>query len=1043
MQAPLGSSLWPIPPPRRCCFGPARSTRARRRRRHFKTRCKLLQVLVCCLNWNTLGHPLVPPAGARVGDPISPQQHAVLDQLEQFAHRLLVTPSFQPESLGRCGPKFAAFAKVAKELPGTRVLGVDQLLQLVQSLKGGLDPYTDAHFEAPGSGLAQDAAAMNRIGAGAAPDPVGGAGIDLPSLKSLGTLRIQASRINWKHPPKFDPLPFLDDPLIAAAYLDPEIMRKPGSFEETSRPALVHADRAELIALATTWDKFGALCIFGAQETASLPADEAVGLFCVGKDLSCDRLIINPTIINGRMFTSSIASKSLSPGWLLGSLHLPPGYGFRFHAADLSDFYHSFKVCRSRALRNRINMNFRADELVGLRAYSPCLREPLQIGLNTLAMGDSLAVEIAQMSHRGLLRKLCGSMLPNESLEYRKPVPKTDHVEALAIDDHISLQRLPLSELSSAPHARDAQVFASASQAYSSVGLHQNRKEDKIKQTRGVLLGAEFDGVVGSVSAPRDRVLCLGVISSFIARKGFVSTELLDAVVGCWVHVLLFRRPLFSIIDSLFKQPRPECRTRVFRLCAASRNELLLLSALACTAVSDLRAVYHEELFCLDASPWGGAVVSSRIGASASSELWQHAEQRGYYTKLVSPAACVLRELGVPHSSEDLYGPEPLVPERSKPPHRRPLNLCRPLHEGVLYDVIEIGFQTEPWGRSDFSCGLVRFPGFNNGPVPDGPRPVPFDLRCAATVRELAGLAARRVVREWHGGVSSSSFGTLRRPQTRTRASPCGLGPCGLGPTDPFTEEQTRIARNCAFILTIAVLGGQLISVAQPVGSCLFHLHCFKGLARIGCVLSRVCHCSFGSPFLKRTDWLHNKPWIAELQGECSCAWGGQHFSARARLFTEASATDFCSRCVPDCLSVYGSLPAAGQRTDAFSSRYPLGLVRRLVSGSLGAKFGHCGTIDQRHREATARTLDVPGPAGFELEPEDSEPFADRAWHEDPEWISEICQALHFKLKFKYHFAKPGHINVNEARVFKSWIKSVAKELRSVRAERLPCWIHA
>ena len=66
----------------------------------------------------------------------------------------------------------------------------------------------------------------------------------------------------------------------------------------------------------------------------------------------------------------------------------------------------------------------------------------------------------------------------------------------------------------------------------------------------------------------------------------------------------------------------------------------------------------------------------------------------------------------------------------------------------------------------------------------------------------------------------------------------------------------------------------------------------------------------------------------------------------------------------------------------------------------------------------------MPVPACFELEPGDSEPFADRGWREDPEWISEICRALHFRLKFKHDFAKPGHINVNEARVFKSWIKS-------------------
>jgi hypothetical protein len=42
---------------------------------------------------------------------------------------------------------------------------------------------------------------------------------------------------------------------------------------------------------------------------------------------------------------------------------------------------------------------------------------------------------------------------------------------------------------------------------------------------------------------------------------------------------------------------------------------------------------------------------------------------------------------------------------------------------------------------------------------------------------------------------------------------------------------------------------------------------------------------------------------------------------------------------------------------------------------------------------------------------------------EDPEWISEMCQSLEFRLKFLCRFKRPGHITVNEALVFKSWVK--------------------
>jgi hypothetical protein len=56
-------------------------------------------------------------------------------------------------------------------------------------------------------------------------------------------------------------------------------------------------------------------------------------------------------------------------------------------------------------------------------------------------MGDNLAVELAQHSHTNVLRYLCGSMLPEETVRYRYPIPRGPFFELLAIDDHISLQQ--------------------------------------------------------------------------------------------------------------------------------------------------------------------------------------------------------------------------------------------------------------------------------------------------------------------------------------------------------------------------------------------------------------------------------------------------------------------------------------------------------------------------------------------------------------------------------------------------------------------------
>ena len=160
---------------------------------------------------------------------------------------------------------------------------------------------------------------------------------------------------------------------------------------------------------------------------------------------------------------------------------------------------------------------------------------------------------------------------------YRAPIPCTSHVEALAIDDHISLQRLPLSFRSPQHPAGDSQVFELSCSAYESV-----------------LLGAGLDGV---------------------AHRGSVSLELLDGLLGSWIHVLLFRRPLFCIVEALFREGSGRGRTEIFALSPQARNELFLLSILGGLGQADLRACYNPNLYALDASPY--ELASTRQSGSS------------------------------------------------------------------------------------------------------------------------------------------------------------------------------------------------------------------------------------------------------------------------------------------------------------------------------------------------------------------------------------------------------------------------------------------
>ena len=179
-------------------------------------------------------------------------------------------------------------------------------------------------------------------------------------------------------------------------------------------------------------------------------------------------------------------------------------------------------------------------------------------------------------------------------------------------------------------------------------------------------------------------------------------------------------------------------------------------------------------------------------------------------------------------------------------------------------------------------------------------------------------------------------------------------------------------------------------------------------------------------PVSERSRWLHNKPWLCKLASSCNCGFKGRHLEVRGS-FTAERIGEFNHRCRPDAQCVYGFEPRVGQSVASYSGAYPLGLTNRTASGSVAASRGEVPRLAVEHRLNTARFLALDEAAFAPMAAPDSEPYPARPWHEDPEWISELCQSLKFRELFRYTFAKPGHINVNEARVCKSWIKSVAR----------------
>ncbi|CAL1144007.1 unnamed protein product [Cladocopium goreaui] len=217
------------------------------------------------------------------------------------------------------------------------------------------------------------------------------------------------------------------------------------------------------------WDSKGACALFMCSEVAH---DEAVGIFAVAKDETHDRLILNPVVTNGRMQHYSNYTRSLAPGSLVSLIQLAEDEVLRISADDLSEMYYTFKVPPDRARRNCIRTVFKPQEIQHLSCFDPCKHTgPCFVALAALAMGDSLAVEIAQQAHFQVLSQVAGCLLEHERVAYRRAFPRGPFYEFLSIDDHLGLQRISKSAYRASALARDDQVFQAAAKAYRQVGL--------------------------------------------------------------------------------------------------------------------------------------------------------------------------------------------------------------------------------------------------------------------------------------------------------------------------------------------------------------------------------------------------------------------------------------------------------------------------------------------------------------------------------------------------------------------------------------------
>ena len=144
---------------------------------------------------------------------------------------------------------------------------------------------------------------------------------------------------------------------------------------------------------------------------------------------------------------------------------------------------------------NSLLISVKPEQLRGFRCYDPAFEQegrPVHLGLKTLAMGDSMAVELAQTAHLGVLVQL---ELVDEStlLSMDLPAPRGDFFAGVVIDDLILFEVVARSAVDVKPGPGSSKL-SEAWNRYKELGLMPHEGKTFHDNVEAEFWGAHVEG---------------------------------------------------------------------------------------------------------------------------------------------------------------------------------------------------------------------------------------------------------------------------------------------------------------------------------------------------------------------------------------------------------------------------------------------------------------------------------------------------------------------------------------------------------------------
>ena len=235
-----------------------------------------------------------------------------------------------------------------------------------------------------------------------------------------------------------------------------------------------------------------------------------------------------------------------------------------------------------------------------------------------LPMGFINSVAIAQHVHRRVIQQALGGerKLAGKQQEIRRDRHQSSsaHQYRVYLDNYDELNKVDKTLAESLAGKPSAWTLA-VRETYQQLGLPRHPKKAVTQEVQAEVQGAWVDGEAGRASPKLEKVAKYVRLALEICVNGKASQRELQVVGGGFVYIAMFRRPLLSGLNAVWKQVIDLGAKGPFARRSLPQEvmlELVRFVALSPLAYMDFRLTTSELVTASDASTTGGGLCVSR-----------------------------------------------------------------------------------------------------------------------------------------------------------------------------------------------------------------------------------------------------------------------------------------------------------------------------------------------------------------------------------------------------------------------------------------------